>query len=243
MVDDPRKRDDLSKFLIHLSRDYDGFSADENLINILNEKKIEARNANCLFKHTLNKMNFTDKLKNKFNTVCLTEAPLTQIQKLTSIIPNRQIKLKPYGLIFWKDNLLEMGANPAFYINAKGTGLREYLLNQFEKQFSEYISFKGLKKYEEEYYNEIIQYYSLINVIDYNNDFSWEREWRFHGNLKFNYGDVIAIIAEDTDSFMEACGNKINQSKLKYIKRIPIINPNWNYEEVIEEMSKIIWNI
>ena len=134
-----------------------------------------------------------------------------------------------------------MGANPAFYINAKGTELREYLLNQFEKQFSEDISFKNLKK-NEEYYNEIIQYYSLINVIDYNNDFSWEREWRFHGNLKFNYGDIVAIIAEDTNSFIEACEYKIKKSKLKYVKRIPIINPNWNYEEVIEEMSTIIWN-
>ena len=101
MVNDPTKRDDLSKFLIHLSRDYNDFSADENLVNILNEKIIEARNAHCLFMHKLNQMKFTNKLKNKFNTVCLTEAPLTQIQKLTLIYPNRRIKLKPYGLIFW----------------------------------------------------------------------------------------------------------------------------------------------
>lgn len=241
MIKDPKKRDDLSKFLIHLTRDYSDSSATDNLVNILKQKKIKAKNPYCLFIHKLNQMDFSKVLKKKFNTVCLTETPLTQINMLSANIPNRKIKLKPYGLIFWKDDLLEKGANPAIYINARGTKLRNFLLNEFENQFS---GVKTLKKFKEndDFYNEIIQYYSLINIISTNHDFSWEREWRFLGDLKFDYKEIVAIIAEDPDSFEKECEREINKNKFKKIQKIPIIDPNWNYEEVIEEMSYRIWN-
>jgi hypothetical protein len=174
--------------------------------------------------------------------VCLTEAPLHQIKVLTYDIPNRKIKLMPYGIVFWKNDLLEKGANPAIYINAKGTPrLKKYLLEEFDKQFSNITKLKQLKE-EEEYYKEIIQYYSLVNIISSEHDFMWEREWRFPGDLKFKYKEIVAIIAEDPDSFLKKCSNEIDSEKMKYINKIPIISPNWNYEEVIEEMSCTIWN-
>lgn len=55
--------------------------------------------------------------------MCFTEAPLHQIKSLTQYISNRRIKLQPYGLISLKHQLLDKGANPAIYINSKGTNL------------------------------------------------------------------------------------------------------------------------
>jgi len=41
----PNNRDDLSRFLVHLTRDFEGELARHNLVQILKEKTIEARNA------------------------------------------------------------------------------------------------------------------------------------------------------------------------------------------------------
>ena len=65
MIKDPKKRDDLSKFLIHLTRDYSDSLANENLVNILKQNKIEAKNAYCLFIYKLNQMDFSKVLKKK----------------------------------------------------------------------------------------------------------------------------------------------------------------------------------
>lgn len=159
----PGRRDDLSKFLVHLTRDYEGKTAADNLLSILRKKKIKARNPHCLFKHELDRLEFTNMLKRQFNTVCLTETPLTQIRRLISKTPGRQIQLKGYGVVFYKAALLEKGASPAIYVNAKGTSLRDYLLNRFRCDFDDINSLKEFKKEQEEFYLPIIQYYSALS--------------------------------------------------------------------------------
>lgn len=236
------KRSDLSRYLVHLTRDYDRKSARDNLINILKTKTIEARNYHCLFSPKIRKMEISGKLKNSFKTVCFTEAPLNQIKNLVSDIPKRNIKLKPYGIVFWRDKLLDKGANPAIYLNAKGTDLRDYLIQQFDNQFKEIKTLRKLKR-EDDYYYEIIQYFSLINVINDKYDFSWEREWRFHGDFKFNYRNIVAIVCEDPEGLENLCEKKLQEKALKFIKRTPLISPEWSYEQLIEELSIKLWDM
>ena len=236
------KRSDLSRYLVHLTRDYDGESAYDNLINILKTKNIEARNYHCLFSPKIRKMDISDKLNNSFKTVCFTETPLNQITNLTTDIPNRNIKLKPYGVVFWRDQLLDKGANPAIYLNAKGTDLRDYLIQQFDNQFKD-IKTLGKLKREDDYYYEIIQYFSLINVINDKYDFSWEREWRFHGDFKFNYRNMVAIVCKNPEEFENRCEEELQAKALNFIKRTPMISPDWGYEQVIEELSIKLWDM
>ncbi len=239
-----QNRDDLSKFLVHLTRDYDNASAQDNLVSILKARLIKARNYHCLFKYDIDnvKLNFTAKLKGKFKTVCFTETPLPQINNLTSKIQGRSIELKAYGLVFQKDFLIQEGANPAIYINSKGTDLKTYLLSEFRSIFSKIRSYKKLIKAKKNHYDAIIQYFSLINIIDDNHDFSWEREWRYIGNLRFDYQNIVAIIAEEPDEFESYCKLKLNRKQFGYLKMIPIIAPDWGYEEIVEQMSIKIWN-
>ena len=84
-----QKREDLSRFLIHLTRDLKYSSARDNLIGILKDKKIEARNAHCLVMHKLEQKGFSIVLRRKFRTVCFTEAPLSQVSQLTHQIPKQ----------------------------------------------------------------------------------------------------------------------------------------------------------
>ncbi|MCD6401292.1 MAG: hypothetical protein J7L73_05115 [Anaerolineales bacterium] len=236
------KRSDLSRYLVHLTRDYNSKSACDNLINILKTKRIEARNYHCLFSPKIRTMTISGKLKSSFKTVCFTETPLNQIKNLVSDIPKRNIKLQPYGIVFWRDQLLDKGANPAIYLNAKGTGLRDHLIKQFDTQFKDIKTLRKLKR-KDDYYYEIIQYFSLINVINDKYDFSWEREWRFHGDLKFNYRNMVAIVCEDPEEFESLCEGKLQTKAMNFIKRTPLISPEWNYEQVIEELSIKLWDM
>lgn len=233
-------REDISKFLIHLTRNSGGNSARDNLISILKEKEIEARNFHCLFSPKLKKLHFTELLKSKFKTVCFTETPLTQIKNLTKLIANRRIHLKPYGLVFWKSNLIKYGATPAIYVNSHGSKVREFLLKQFDIAFEDARSWKALKTIDENHL-ELVQYFSSINVISDRHNFLWEREWRHYGSFKFSYREIVAIIAEDTEEFLKLCDEKLSANVARTIRKIPIIHPDWSYEEVIESLSIQIW--
>lgn len=234
-------REDLSRFLVHLTRDYDGEVARSNLISILNEKRICARNAYCLVMHKIKQMGFSNLLKSQFKTVCFTETPLTQIKQLVSDIEGRRIQLKPYGLVFWKDDLFEKGASPAVYINAKGTSISQFLLDAFDSIFKNVATCKKLKRVEPAHDKNIVHYYSLINVVKDKHDFLGEREWRHHGDFEFRYADIVAIIANNPGEFEKYCAIKLSKVKFNYIKKIPIINPNWTYEELLENLAIRIW--
>jgi len=234
-------REDLSRFLVHLTRDYDGDDAANNLISILRDKTIYAKNAHCLVMHKIDQMGLSDLLRSEFNTVCFTETPLTQVRQLVSEIKGRKIQLKPYGLVFWKDQLFESGSSPAIYINAKGTSIAKFLLHEFDSIFKGVTTFRRLKKVEADHYENIVHYYSLINVVRDKHDFLWEREWRHHGDFKFQYRDIVAIIANNPGGFDKWCESKFDKTQYDYLKKIPIINPNWTYEELIEEFAISIW--
>src|SRR6266540_2730293 len=114
----PGKRDDISKFLVHLTREYERHSPEQNLLSILRARRIDARNSHCLFKHELARMDLTDALREEFKSVCFTEAPLMQLKAVVGPIPGRRMALAGYGLVFSKETLLQRGASPAIYLNA-----------------------------------------------------------------------------------------------------------------------------
>lgn len=238
-----RVRDDISRFLVHLTRNYEGHSAVENLLRILTQRRIEARNAHCLFHRKFSQFEFSKILEKKFHTVCFTEAPFPQIRFLASQIPGRNIRMRGFGLVFKKNTLLKRGASPAIYLNAKGTRLREYLLGQFAAHFKGRNQYKRLAHdFGELEADSIINYYSLINIISENYDFSWEREWRFPGSLSFDYDELYAIIAEQPRDFERRC-QEIRPTRIaQELSCIPVISPQWNYERVIEEFSVKLWS-
>ncbi len=241
MTEGHRNGDDFSRFLVHLTRDYDGATAQDNLLSILRRRRVEARNAHCLFAPKIKKIGFSDILKKQFNTVCLTEVPLNQLRFLTQEIPRRKIELKPFGLVFRKAHLLKKGANPAVYINSRAQGLREVLLSQFDEHFKEVRLYRQFKKEYGEDADAIIRYYALINIISERVDFTWEREWRFKGDLPFEFDHIVAIIASDIEAFREKIEEEFGRKLQEVIESIPVISPEWNYEQLVEEMSLRIW--
>jgi len=233
-------RDDLSRFLVHLTREYGGRSAEANLLSILLGKRIEARNFHCLFNKEIARSEFTRTLQDKFKTVCFTEAPLNQIRHLAKDIKGRNVQLQPFGLVFWKDDLLRSGANPALYVSSQAGGVRELLLSEFRCHFETSASYKALCQEYEDSADAIIHYYSMINVISGRYDFSWEREWRRPGHHDFKYKDLVAIVAKAPDSFRRTIKSSVGK-RHRDLLRIPIISTEWSYERIVEEMSIRIW--
>ena len=238
----PTIRDDISRFVIHLTRRHGGRQPRQNLVSILDQRIIEARTAHCLFSPLFGKLGFSPMLKSKFKTVCFTETPLNQISRLCSPLPGRQIDLQPYGLVFYKDKVLERGGSPAVYINSQGTQIREFLLQQFRDHFQGIKSLKRFSADQREYHQQIIQYYSLVNIISPYHDFTWEREWRYSGDFKFKFIDVVAIIAKDPESFIAYRKQHIKGPRGHTLLKIPVISPDWNYEEIVDTMSCQIWD-
>ena len=234
-------REDLSKFVVHLTKDSDEKSASENLINILKSKLIEARTPHCLFKPDIEKRrSFSVELQKQFNTVCFTETPLSQIRHLATDIPGRKVHLKPYGLVFRRSAILEKGGGPAIYINAEGTRHKEMLLRRFRSDFRDITNIAEARLKHGEFLEAVINHYSLCNLmIDYH-DFSWEREWRYRGNFKFKYFEIVAILVDGTLHFKKLIEDNLSEEKRRHLRRIPLINPDWNYERVIDQMSQLI---
>jgi hypothetical protein len=233
-------RDDMSPFVVHLTRDYDGDSAISNLVSMLDDKVIYARTAHCLFNHLIEK--FKPSLQEEFKTVCFTETPLTQIERLVTKVPGKKIELEPYGLVFQKETVLEKGASPAIYINAKGVPRRDYLVRQFRQHFANADGLVAFKKKYPDDYEAIIWHYSLMNVMRAGHDFAWEREWRFKGDFEFKYFDLVAIIAPAPGSFDTRCKKDLSARKYSYIKRVPIISAKWRYSDIVEAMSAQAWS-
>lgn len=235
------ERDDISRFLVHLTRDFGGKTAEQNLLSMLKSRSIKARNPHCLFQHKFQQFNFTDVLKKKFNSVCFTEVPFTQLQYLTAPIPGRRIELKPYGLVFRKADMLTRGASPAIYVNAKGTAIRDFLLKQFASHFQARRRFKEFSAAFKDDANSIIDYYALVNVISDTHDFSWEREWRLVGDMSFSLSELFAVVVPEPDAFMDLCRAKLHAKVVKELDHIPMVSPAWNAERIIEVLSVKLW--
>src|SRR5687768_9288452 len=111
------ERPDLSPYLVHLTRDYSG-AARENLISIINDRKIEARNPYGIAVAHLRGTgcvgaDFTDSQR----VACFSETPVDFLPHHIDPGKWRKYHFRPYGLSFSRDYMLGKGANWVWYIN------------------------------------------------------------------------------------------------------------------------------
>lgn len=176
-----RKRKDLSNNLVHLTRDYKGFNAIENLKSIISSETIEARNPDCLWKNEI-----PDELKSYFNVLSLTETPLTQIYNLVTIEFRRRIMLQPYGIIFLKEDLINVGASPVLYL------YQDIQLQLFRKLFEENIN--------TQLDTNFLNVFNFVKRIHEQEDFHWEREWKRIGSLNFSEIKYDVLVKNEVEA-------------------------------------------
>ena len=213
-------RGDMSRFVVHLTRDdsadfKNGASAAENFSSIVHERRIRAYRPHCLNKDKIPK----DRRK-RFAVCCFTETPLSELHLLVRHIPGRRIRLREFGVVFSREFLITKGAQPALYINSYGS--HSWLREAADKVFdiAEENEFRKGKLWR------LLPY---LNAMHERYDFTWEREWRVRGDLKFEAGDIVCAILPESDE---------EEWKDKFLRRrVPVISPGWSTERIVAELS------
>ena len=72
-------------------------------------------------------------------------------------------------------------------------------------------------------------------------DFSWEREWRHTGDFRFEFNQLVAIIAPNPSRFRSGYKKHFSLKHWKQIERIPVISPEWNYAQLVEDLTHRLW--
>jgi hypothetical protein len=218
-------RDDVSRFMVHLTRDdradfKDGGRPRRNLLDILKSREIIASNAHCFYNNRLKALD--KKTAEKFSVACFTETPLNQLHLLVQRIPNRQIKLKSYRIVFTREFIVRAGGQPALYINGYGDNkfLHQCARTLYDNAFDEH--------------GDLIspnwRILPFINAMHERYDFSWEREWRVLDGLTFSWKDIVCVILpedgeDDMKEGMATAG-------------IATISPGWGYEQIVAELAR-----
>ena len=114
-------RNDLSRFVVHLTRDDSrdgpdhGQTERENFDGIMEGRTILALRPHCLHMDQI-----PEKHRDKFSVCCFMEVPLPELHLVTRPIQGRRNQYSDYGLVFSRDFLVSKGAQPAIYVNSYG---------------------------------------------------------------------------------------------------------------------------
>ena len=217
-----RKREDISRFMVHLTRDDEtewpegvGGTARKNFEEILDDGAIFPIKPHCLHGRLIRQ--WPQKVQDRFRVACFTETPLHQIKHLLNL-PWRQVKLEPYGFVFERDFLYQKDAQPATYIN-------EYYGNKAQRNAFDRIfsiasknSFSGLSW----------RVLPFVNVMHDGHDFAWEREWRVAGEVRFDLDDLVCVILPEYEGDLRG---------RMATKGIAAIDPDWGQERVVAELA------
>jgi hypothetical protein len=189
-------RDDLSPFLVHLTRPRAGVPARDFLQEIIETGILipgSSLVSDARFGMRTYGMAEIEK-RTFFSALCLTETPLNEIHCLLEL-QGRQINLEPYGLVFLKDALRRKGVSPVVYLNNYDGSVDDVVgaicsLTQTDETHLEAALLLPLIAV----FGQKIQPPGVGNRPGGEVDFTWEREWRFpaiRGHLKFGAGDVF----------------------------------------------------
>ena len=178
-----RERNDLSNFITHFTRNVNGRTARDNLVNILTEGCLRAGSEQGM----ASGKGFPGQ-----EVVCFTETPCEFLWTMVPDIPGRQMRLAPYGVIFRKGWARERGVNPVWYIDATpGHNWLTEDIARMVKAMPKGKNASGILK--------------LTPFFEYMGDwtasgrtwkeFWWEREWRKVDDLHFALNDLVGVLA------------------------------------------------
>lgn len=153
---------DLSSYLIHMT------SSGEALASILTQGRIEARTPYGLAgKRPEN--------AESHKAVCLTEAPASEISRITA-------RKSQFGIAFHRDFLIAKGGQRVWYLN--------YGQPPWDAFLAEVNRLGAID--DSSRFNELTPFIDMVRTDSY--AFDWEREWRVLAGLTFEWEDIAYLI-------------------------------------------------
>jgi hypothetical protein len=219
------RRSDLSTFVVHLTRAWANATPLDNLLAMLADSKIEARNPHgwaLRRREDLGSAAMTSQ-----RAVCFSEAPLEHIYSLAADIPGRQVHLTPYGLAFTKITVRRQGVNPVWYVDQSvghnwATGipgalddLLDSMLSLGDDGFAQHLGARMLP---------FVEWMGTWPTSQ--KEFWWEREWRCRGDFHFGSGDLAFVVAPEADHTMVSSSTER-----------PVMDAEWSVERMIASLA------
>jgi len=189
-------RDDISQFLVHMTRDKKDraiitMPAAAVLRKIIRDRELIA--SEIAMSDSRFFIYSPQQRKDYCRAISFTETPLNEIHSFLKII-GRSCDFQPYGLVFIKKKLREKGVSPVFYIN-----------NEKYDKLEVVEALCQLRNFTPEHAKQILPLLSTFGKQlrrDEKINFLWEREWRYpgiNGNLEFDEDDVFVGICPHDD--------------------------------------------
>jgi Putative abortive phage resistance protein AbiGi, antitoxin len=235
------RRDDLSTFVVHLTRNTDK-SAKDNLKAIIASELLEARNPFGWAKHASDKVRGDSQ-----NVVCFTETPLDQIYlqlgQITYLGKPRKFEFEPYGLAFTKVQARARGVNPVWYVDrTAGHGWKPF------HALNELLKFAVDSNFQASPLAALFPLFEPMYRLKKNEgveqkesmyEWWWEREWRHVGSMHFNPGKDVAFYLCPEADMAEFKGLLEGTRRDAGMPPPPCIDPAWGLERILAHLLKL----
>jgi len=144
-------RDDLTSNLIHLTKGDTDRQAAEAFLSIFNSREL---------------LGSSRDIRGDYKCVCFSEAPVAKLATILAVADQQAMRYKPFGVMFSKHQIFEMGGRPVIYQTAA-----EFELLHETQRFRHVRYEPGAT------------------------DYTWEREWRLQTNsLALDPGKVTLVV-------------------------------------------------
>lgn len=219
IVDLLNRRSDLSTFVVHLTRDYEGTAAKENLRSILSDLSIRARSSMGWMR------GLSAKSKENMRVVCFSETPLEHVYTLFAEIPGRRVNLSSYGIAFTKMAARLNDANPIWYVDmTPGRSGGWVIAKALDRLRDDAELAPG--GFDSHPASRILPFVEQMGSWPGSKkEFWWEREWRHLGDFTFRKSDVAVVLCPETDI--------PEFSSLGY----RAVDPSWSLERTIASLA------
>lgn len=225
-----QRRNDLSTFLVHFTRDSSDSNALSVLWFILSAGRIEAKTA-----YGLASAHADADVRDSQKVVCFTETPLehswTMIQELAE---DRAMKFAPYGIAFTKTYARRQHCNPVWYANhTPGYDWPTHALNAA-------VAAERRPPTDRDSIFRVTPFMEQMGTWTFGRkEFWWEREWRRLGDFPFTATHVVAVFAPTEDHLNLRTWINSYPSLCTRPTPLPILDPNWGLERMIAALSGV----
>jgi Putative abortive phage resistance protein AbiGi, antitoxin len=226
------RRNDLSSFVVHLTRKEPANGAGSSLKSILKNRCIEARNP---FGMAVKKLKECDSYKKELDSqkvICFTETPLEHVYTFLAPIDGRSVEFGSYGLAFTKIVARRLGVNPVWYIDI--TPGHDWLTGPVNDLIEAQLKNGGFATSGIAKITPFVEPMGTnAGSLPYKKEFWWEREWRHHGDFKFELNNIaLGFCPEKEIDEFEAYTKELDtKSTVKFI------DPTWGLEQIIARLA------
>jgi hypothetical protein len=225
------RRSDLSTFLVHLTRNRNGFDASHALEQIIRERRLCAMSPMGWAKREDNP---SDASQQSQRVVAFSETPLEHAYSLFAEISGRQVCLKPYGLALTKVVARRIRINPVWYVDMTPAG-RDWEEAQAVDAIRDAAIAEG--GFHTSPAAKILPFFEQMGTWPLNRkEFWWEREWRHRGDIDLTevWGNIIWLCPEREQARFQT---SIEEATPPSCTKQPIcLDPSWGMEQIVAHL-------